>query len=669
MRWLFRLLIAVAVVALVVAGLVALIPAQRIAQLAAAQFERATGRALVIEGEVRPRFWPVLGIETGPVRVANAEWSAAEAPLFAADRLDIAINAASLLGGELHILGIEAVRPRLVLEIARNGRRNWDFGATGGAGEDGATTAAGTGAMPLTLGKITLAGGSLRLIDWGAKTDVTYDDLDLTLKASDATGPFSFGLGGIALGRRFQIEGEGGSIAALIAGRLTPLDVRFALGKATADFSGRAGWQPLALEGRIAAEAANLPELVSASAWPEGMGAHRLSITGDLSLEGDGTIRLRNATINADDNTISGEMSVRPADPRPVIAAQLEADTLAFGGAGASATQDASAPGPAGWSRETIDVSALGLADGTITARIGSLAIGALRLGQTQVTVTIDRSRAVFAIGKLAAYEGSVSGEFVANGRGGLSVGGDLTFANIALQPLLSDLAGQDRLVARANLGLKFLGVGNSIDAIMHSLSGEGRATLGQGELRGLDIAGMLRTLDTSYVGEGSKTIFDGISGSFTIADGNLTNGDLKLTAPYLSATGAGRVGLGSRDLDYRLRPTALAAEDGTGGVMVPLQITGPWSNLSYRLDLESIARERMEAEAREAAKAAEEKAKEAAKDAEAKARSAAEDLLKEKTGIERREGESLEDAAKRRAQEILGGQAGEIIDGLLGGN
>ena len=120
----------------------------------------------------------------------------------------------------------------------------------------------------------------------------------------------------------------------------------------------------------------------------------------------------------------------------------------------------------------------------------------------------------------------------------------------------------------------------------------------------------MLRTLDPGFVGEGQKTIFDGLAGTFTIADGVLRNSDLKLVAPYLTAAGSGEVGLGDRTLNYRIRPTALAAEDGTGGVMVPLQITGPWADPTFRLDLESIAREKMEAEA----KAVEERLKAEAK-------------------------------------------------------
>ena len=83
---------------------------------------------------------------------------------------------------------------------------------------------------------------------------------------------------------------------------------------------------------------------------------------------------------------------------------------------------------------------------------------------------------------------------------------------------------------------------------------------LGSGEIQGLDIAGMIRTLDTGFVGEGQRTIFDSVSASFVMDQGDLFNDDLLMASPLITAEGAGRIGLGARDLEYRVRPTALRA-------------------------------------------------------------------------------------------------------------
>ena len=98
---------------------------------------------------------------------------------------------------------------------------------------------------------------------------------------------------------------------------------------------------------------------------------------------------------------------------------------------------------------------------------------------------------------------------------------------------------------------------------------------------------------------------------------------------------------------------------------MVPLLITGPWAKPNFKLDLESIAREKMQAEA----KAAEERLRAEAKAAEAKAKAELEAKLKEQLGVEVAPGESVEDAVKRRANEALQDEAGKLLDGILGGN
>ena len=155
------------------------------------------------------------------------------------------------------------------------------------------------------------------------------------------------------------------------------------------------------------------------------------------------------------------------------------------------------------------------------------------------------------------------------------------------------------------------------------------------------------------------------MAGTFAIAGGVLSNRDLKLVAPSVTASGAGEVDLGGRRIDYRIRPTALAAEDGTGGVMVPLLITGPWADPSFRLDLESIAREKMEIEA----KAVEARAKEALKEAEDRAKSELEDRLREELGVEIAPDEPLGDAVLRGAEEALSDEARKALEGILSGD
>ncbi len=674
MRWLIRVIGALVVLVVVMVGLVMMIPAERIARLAADQFERISGRSLTIEGGVRPKFWPVLGVTTGPVRIANADW-ASDQPMLAADGMVIEISAASLFSDEIQILGLSATNPRILLERGKDGRGNWELGATAPAEPVAATGAEAGPARAFTLEKGQITGGTLRYIDHGTGQDLALDDVDLTLAIPDHSGPFTLSGDGLLSGRRVNLGLEAGSFAGFLDGRVVPVKLDAGVGAAVIRFDGRGGWSPMTAEGKLVADLSDIPALAAAagsaaSTPPQGLGAQKLAVSGDLTLDGKGAAFLRGARIEADGNVLGGDLDIATGGARPKISGNLRAERLALAGlaggaAGGSASNTGGGDASTGWSRAPIDVSALGAVDAAVSLVVGSIDLGKLKIGQTRLMLSIDRARAVFTLHELQAYGGSVAGEFVVNGRGGLSVGGDLTLANLQTAPLLSDLAGWSRLVTQGNLSLKFLGVGNSIDAIMQGLKGEGRVSLGKGELIGLDIGGMLRHLDVNYVGDGQKTIFDGIAGSFTIANGILSNSDLKLVAPYLTATGAGEIGLGPRNLNYRIRPTAFAGEDGTGGVMVPLWITGSWAKPTYRLDLESIAREKMEAEAR----AAEERLKAAAAAAEARAKAQLEEKLRSELGVQANEGERLEDAVRRRAEEALSQEAGRLLEGILGGN
>lgn len=668
MRWIVRVGVTLAVLLVLGLGLSAMVPAERVAQAVSSQFEAMTGRKMQLQGEVSPRLWPSLGISTGPVSIANADWAESDQPLFQAQGLSIDVNFGALFGGEVKILGLAADRPEINLERNAEGEANWVFAAGTGGGA-GSVPAPATG---FTLDDGTISGGVIRYVDRQSGREIALDAVDATLAIPDFSGPFTLTARGLSGGQAVALELTGGVFSAFALGRVVPVTATLTAGGTKLGFDGRGGYAPVVAEGALVADLADLPALGALTgsdlSRPQpGLGHDRLRIAGTLTLDGTGAAFLRGAEIVMDANQLKGDLDLLPGDARPLLKGTLVAGpiVLATGPEGEMGGGQAGGMEAAGWPEGEIDVSALGTLDAEVALSAPSIDLGVLKLGQTRALVTVDRARAVIDIREMQAYNGQVSGDFVVNGRGGLSVGGRLAFAGLQTQPLLTDLAGWDRLVSTADAELEFLGVGNSVDAIMKSLEGKGALELGRGELRGLDIAGMLRTLDPGFVGEGQKTAFDGLAGTFTIAGGVLTNNDLKLVAPHVTASGSGELGLGERRLDYRLRPTALAAEDGTGGVMVPLLITGPWADPSFRLDLESIAREKMEAEA----KAVAERLEQEAKAAEAAARAELEQRLREELGVEVAPDQSLGDAARDAATQALEDQAVRALEEILNGN
>ncbi len=129
---------------------------------------------------------------------------------------------------------------------------------------------------------------------------------------------------------------------------------------------------------------------------------------------------------------------------------------------------------------------------------------------------------------------------------------------------------------------------------IVESLNGAGAFTFLDGAIEGFDLAGTLRNLgQLGMASDGGKpkTDFTELSGSYTIADGLLQNGDLKMLAPLVRVTGAGQADLPPQTLDYNVEAKLVASLEGQGGtdalagLSIPVHAFGPWDNLSYDVD------------------------------------------------------------------------------------
>ncbi len=674
MRWILRLFgVVVALVVLAVAALF-IIPADRIARIATDQFTAATGRALTISGEVSPTIYPVLGVRAEGITLANADWSDA-GPMLAADSLSVGVQLVPLLSGSVEIEEVVLDGVRLTLERRADGTANWQFAGSAPqtaqtpAVGDGPATAAQGGAVPrISLASGQLRNAAIRFRDAASGTDLTLTDLTADLSLDGPSGVAQLRGGATLNGQSVTLTLDTGDINALIAGQVERVALSAQVGGVEAGFDGRAGLSPLALDGATRISAPRLDPVFAligqpAPTLPGNLGRD-LALSGQVTMTGAGTpavfLRGGQARIGGNDLTLEADLALgTPLSLTARVAGgALDFSSLTGGGsAGAGTAAAATAPQP-GWSTDFIDVSGLAALNANIALTASSLDLGLAKLGALDITAALDRSRLVTTLRQVQAYGGSITGEAVVNGRGGLSLGGNLRADGIALQPLLIDFADQDRLIGSADARVQYLAVGNTLDALMKSLSGQVSLNIGQGELLGLDIAGMLRNLDASYRGEGSKTVFNAITASASLANGVASNSDLIFDAPLISATGAGTVDIGNRTVSYRLTPRA---QTGGDGITVPVIIEGPWHDLSYRPDLEALVNQNLAAE-REAL--------------EAEVRRQAEDALQRELGVdvEAADGDveqAVRDRVDQQADELRNQVEDQIREGLgrlLGG-
>jgi len=646
MRWILKLVGFLLVVAVFGIGLLFFLPNERLARLLETQIEAATGRQVTFEGDVKPSFYPQIGLLTGPVTIANASWSKG-GPILKAKSLNVALDFRGLLNGDFLIGDITAVSPEVLLETAADGRVNWSVFE----GDPAATVTpdnAGQPARRISLENLSLTDAAIRFVDRRAGSNVALDNIDVALSVPDMDGPLDFRVTYRRAGEPLKLQGRLAQTQAFLDGARTGVTATLTAAGSSLAFDGQASMDGAA-QGRFDANISRTSTFMRALGLtavdlPKGFG-RAARATGNIVLSSDGRAVITGLDADLEGTSIKGDLAVAMA-ARPVIAGTLRTSALDLspfmsdGGGGSVG---------AGWSKDRIDASALSAMDATLNLTIPSIRANDIVLSDLVTALSIENSRAVLNIAQAKGFGGSVSGRFVANNRSGLSVSAKALANGISIKSLLSTMADYDRLSGTGQATVDVLGFGNSVQAIMSSLRGSGALALNKGELQGL-------TLGALFLNQGSNggsTVFDKMTASYTIDSGILKNSDLAITLPQLSATGKGRLDLGRQTIDYKITPILPNAADGRD-LIFPVSIKGPWAGPKIRPEIDEVIKKTFEKEI-----------KKETKKIEKRVRKEVEDEVKKKLGVDVEDGDSVEDVLRKKLEQELGNG----LRNLLGGN
>ncbi len=707
------------------------LPTERIGRVASDRLEAATGRTLTLSGDFSPTVWPRLGVATGPLSISNADW--AEAPeMVTAEAAAVAVDLRALIGGRIEVETLRLEQPLIRLEVAEDGRRNWDLSpvetaepveTTEAAPEADGEDAAGGPALTrlaaeivdgtviyddratgqvasaeeinLTLayvedpGSATLNGGAtvngipatidvtaesegplsalgaldlVAVIDSelggvsfdGAVTEASSVAGDFTLSVADPAGamarlalpplPAAAGaISDVALDGSVAYGAEG--LALETVGRVTRDAVPMTL---AANVSGAADWQEsgtlaaeinldaadhvaLAFDGTVAtagqvAGRTNIstPDLPRLIAWATGTPADLPpGAAGAMTLATDLAASAQNVSLDALDLSLpgleaDGRLGVALAGARPRITGALDTGPLNLdtflgtpaetsgGGAGSGSGgggSGESAPTPIPW-------DLLRLADADIALDAASFQRAPISLGPTTLRLTVDDGVARLDITETSGFGGLLAATIDANAA---TERLDITarLRSIRLEQVLSAFADNDRLEGAGALTLDLGGNGATLDDILATLSGEIAADLADGALKGINIAEIARNITGGATGEAARTDFTEARLSFDVTNGVLQAQELFALGPLVRLEGGGTISLPGQRLDLRLRPRIVGDLTGQGGdlaasgITLPVEVSGPWSDVSFRPDLsqlEELTRQQAEEAARQAA-------------------------------------------------------------------
>ena len=327
-RWLkYTLVGGAAFLALAVIGLIVFVHTfdfNRHVRLAVEEVKRTTGREFRISGELEVKVFPRLAIVAGDVAFGNAPWGS-RAEMAKIKRIEGEIALLPLLRREISLVRLVAVEPDVLLETDAKGVGNWVFGPAPtkpAAADESAALRVDTRELAIDRGVLAYRDGATR-----ETLQLTVKRLGLTEQSLSAQNDLD--LDAAFRDQAFTIKGTIGTIQRILEkDSAWPVDVALATDGAAGTIAGTVDWRPKvpAVDGTLKAEVSEIAglERLAATALPLPM---PLALSAKLGTSA-GEQRADPVQITLGKGTVQGRITLRTADPRPFVSAQLKSPAV-----------------------------------------------------------------------------------------------------------------------------------------------------------------------------------------------------------------------------------------------------------------------------------------------------------------------------------------------------
>jgi AsmA protein len=315
-------------------------------------------------------------------------------------------------------------------------------------------------------------------------------------------------------------------------------------------------------------------------------GLLQATLTSKAELRTSGSLVMINGLSGSmGDGTFDGWASVDFAS-KPLVKLDIDFRRLDIATTPAQATPQGT---PSAWGNDRIELNGLNYVDAQIRLSAAELNMGQAHFAPVALDASLASGMLKGTISNLGAYGG------LANGAIGIDVSldapvytlqADLT--GVRALPLLTAAAGFDKLDGKLQARIDVRSNGQSQQAIISNLAGTVVADFRDGEIRGLNVAQMIRSLTSGTLSDWQEsqdkaTDLTQLSASFRIEKGQANTSDLNLVGPLVKMTGAGTVDLGAKTLAFRVEPKLAMTTEGQGRASdpvafgIPVAIDGRW--------------------------------------------------------------------------------------------
>ncbi len=578
-----------------------------------AQVKAATGRDLVIEGDLSLSVFPWIAVNIGRTQLGNAEGFSDE-PFFSFEEAKLSVRLAPLLFQQTVTIGTATLDSfSLNLEVAANGKTNWDDLA-----EAGEATAADPTADPtesddtqtLDIAELQLSDASISFRDAQAGTANTISGLSLATSSIAAEEPFdidaefdfstepagvsghlkfsstvTFSQGAEQLSMRdFTIEGHLDGVAAetteyrFFAPAIDvdmPAD-RVTMGKMELSLLGLEmsadvepySYSTLQPKMTLAVEPFSPKELMQTvgvdaplTADPDALTRVSFSAKAEVSAT---AIALTSMTLELDDTTMTGALSV-PLTEQGAYQFDLAADDInvdrymapAMAGAETSAASEDDIEIP-------VDLIRTLKANGTLRLDRAFLS------GMTfeNMTLGVKSANGQLRMHPISAelFDGTYKGDVRINASGDIpSISVNENVEGVQLEPLAKAMFEQENITGTIAGSFKLSGSGSMLSDIRRDLDGTMAFSLADGAWEGTDVWHELRSAYALFKQRPApeptlpaRTEFSNVRVTGPVKDGVFSNDDLLAELPFLRLTGNGTVNLAEGQIDYSMQARVL---------------------------------------------------------------------------------------------------------------
>ncbi|MBR9788730.1 MAG: AsmA family protein [Vibrionaceae bacterium] len=661
-----KLLLIVAIpVVLVVGAILALtifVNPNQFKPLIVEQAQKQTGLELVIEGDLSWQFFPSIGLELGRTELRNPQ-GFSQPNLFKVDTVSVDVSVTPLFSKQLEIGNVTLDGAEFYVETKSDGSKNIDALTQAQQSQQVDNTASEQSAetqqsesgsdWAINLAGVTVSNGSLEIQDKQADSYTKLYDISLNLSefTFDNWTTADFGIKGEMNDQKFTAQGQADFKLAkgLVSYALKNInfDATYAdpnnniesanIKLDTFEFNkvnnlsyalkGNAADIKLDMQGAAqlsideAISKAQLDKL-SLQATFEGdalpQSPMKVDMLSDLSFDlskSHLSFVLEKLTANVieldgkADVTLSDIPKVRFALHSPNIDLDEFLGLNQQSGGKSTSTSETTKTG----TEVEPDLSALKTLDVKGDITIDNFKAANAKMEAVNASFTVNRGVAELTSFSSKLYQGTINAKAQLDARKTPATYiATNTIKGVHVQPLLVDVADNDKLEGTGNIDINVKGISLTPTGIKQNLVGTVAINFADGAVHGINVAQLIRENYAKFKGQSvestkevKKTDFSAMTATLKLNKGVVSTDDMKAQSPLLRVRGKGKANYLNETVDFTISTSIVGTLEGQGGknidelkdITIPINVSGKWADPKFKLVFDDVLKQKAQKE------------------------------------------------------------------------